>query len=588
MDSAARQTEKKLKEVEKTLEKLYKDSQADITKAWKEYMAAQNAYVKDLQEAYQNAKLYGTAKEAREIGKELGVAKAERTLQNQYYKDMVKETTKKLAEVNQTALAYVNNQMTWVYTTNFNQAAKDAEKVGFNFHLVDEGTVKRRVLDGDITSPFMTQGKHLNIPKDMRWNTKQLNSSVLQGIVNGESMQKIADRILPIVNNNTSAAIRNARTMVTGAQNEGRQDSYEYMQDNGVLLNKVWMATHDERTRTSHAELDGEEVGINDPFSNGLMYPGDPNGDPEEVYNCRCTMVTHVVGFEKADGRIEYVDIPGYEPEYEFTQLEDKTPAGNSFAESLIEKEYSPNISEYRSVEDYWKAKAEWQGEKTKYVDDMFEYGSFTTETAWAGNRNEKIPTLEGTIADLNDKYPAKSSGKFEYGTPVEHLTVCEYSRAWEFLPDGKSDRRLTSDAAAQVFFVTENDKTSAVIAFNRSTLTETLEGTIQTRQKAIDSGDILSSIGFSPEATAIHEWGHVMSNHLNNAMIYQDETVVEYWNWYKSLSKDEIRKGISDYATANRGEFEAECFAELQMPNPRPIAVKFKEYLDEVIKKGY
>ena len=74
----------------------------------------------------------------------------------------------------------------------------------------------------------------------------------------------------------------------------------------------------------------------------------------------------------------------------------------------------------------------------------------------------------------------------------------------------------------------------------------------------------------------------------LNNAMIYQDETVVEYWNWYKSLSKDEIRKGISDYATANRGEFEAECFAELQMPNPRPIAVKFKEYLDEVIKKGY
>lgn len=318
MDSAEKLTNKRLEEIEKKLKKIYEDSQEDITKAWKEYMAAQNAYVKDLQEAYQNAKLYGTAAEAREIGKELGVAKAERTLQNQYYKDMVKETTRKLAEVNQTALAYINNEMPWVYATNFNQAAKDAEKVGFNIHLVDEGTVKKRILDGDITSPFMVKGKHLNIPKDIRWNTKQMNSSVLQGIVNGESMQKIADRILPIVNNNTSAAIRNARTMVTGAQNEGRQDSYEYMQDNGVILNKVWMATHDERTRKSHAELDGEEVGIDEKFPNGLMYPGDPNGEPEEVYNCRCTMVTKIIGFRKSDGRIERVNIKGYEPDYEF------------------------------------------------------------------------------------------------------------------------------------------------------------------------------------------------------------------------------------------------------------------------------
>ncbi len=26
-------------------------------------------------------------------------------------------------------------------------------------------------------------------------------------------------------------------------------------------------------------------------FSNGCMYPGDPDGKPSEVYNCRCTMI---------------------------------------------------------------------------------------------------------------------------------------------------------------------------------------------------------------------------------------------------------------------------------------------------------
>lgn len=303
MDVAARKTDKRLEEIEKRLHKIYEQAQDDLTKSWKNYMEAQNAYVKDLQEAYGRAKDFGTPEEVREIGKELGVAKAERTLQNQYYKDMVKETTRKLANVNQTALNYVNGQMFWVYSTNYNQAAKDAHKVGFRFDMVDEATVRRRVMDGDIQLPK----KKINVPKDQRWNTKQLNSSVLQGIVNGESMQKIADRILPVVNNNAAAAIRNARTMVTGAQNQGRQDSYGMMDKMGIVLKKVWMATPDERTRESHLRLDGEEVEYDKEFSNGLMFPGDPNGAPEEVYNCRCTMVTDIIGFRKADGRIEYV-----------------------------------------------------------------------------------------------------------------------------------------------------------------------------------------------------------------------------------------------------------------------------------------
>jgi hypothetical protein len=78
------------------------------------------------------------------------------------------------------------------------------------------------------------------------------------------------------------------------------------------------------------------------------------------------------------------------------------------------------------------------------------------------------------------------------------------------------------------------------------------------------------------------------MSAHFSNAMMYDDETVLEYWEWYKSLDDKDIAHGISEYATKNRGEFEAECFAELQMPNPRPLAVKFGEYLDKIIAKGY
>jgi hypothetical protein len=35
------------------------------------------------------------------------------------------------------------------------------------------------------------------------------------------------------------------------------------------------------------------------PFSNGLMFPGDWRGRPEEVYNCRCTLGAEIIGFRR-------------------------------------------------------------------------------------------------------------------------------------------------------------------------------------------------------------------------------------------------------------------------------------------------
>jgi uncharacterized protein with gpF-like domain len=54
---------------------------------------------------------------------------------------------------------------------------------------------------------------------------------------------------------------------------------------------KNWKTAGDSRVRDSHAAIDGEEVDINALFSNGLKRPKDPNGRPEEVYNCRCTIL---------------------------------------------------------------------------------------------------------------------------------------------------------------------------------------------------------------------------------------------------------------------------------------------------------
>lgn len=57
-------------------------------------------------------------------------------------------------------------------------------------------------------------------------------------------------------------------------------------------MEKQWIAIEDGRTRRSHshAGVDGEQINLDEAFSNGLMFPGDPSGSAADVVNCRCTL----------------------------------------------------------------------------------------------------------------------------------------------------------------------------------------------------------------------------------------------------------------------------------------------------------
>ena len=81
-----------------------------------------------------------------------------------------------------------------------------------------------------------------------------------------------------------------ARTESIGALNEGE---YTSALASGVFVEKEWMTQGDDKVRESHAALDGVRIPIEDEFDNGLMFPGDQNGDAEEVINCRCTLLYH-------------------------------------------------------------------------------------------------------------------------------------------------------------------------------------------------------------------------------------------------------------------------------------------------------
>lgn len=126
--------------------------------------------------------------------------------------------------------------------------------------------------------------------KNRIWHRKKIEWVIRSGIKKGYSIDKIARRLHRITNMDRVAAYRAARTGVTSAENMGRIAGMQQAENLGIKMDKIWMATMDDRTRTSHRVINGERVAYEEAFSNGLMYPADEAGDPEEVYNCRCTL----------------------------------------------------------------------------------------------------------------------------------------------------------------------------------------------------------------------------------------------------------------------------------------------------------
>jgi SPP1 gp7 family putative phage head morphogenesis protein len=150
--------------------------------------------------------------------------------------------------------------------------------------------------------PDLLPAPRVDAKKSLDWNRSKFANAMTQGILQGESIPKLAERISDVVGSDYAASVRYARTAMTGAQNAGRTTRQQEAADMGIDVRRQWMATLDSRTRDSHRLMDGETVGVNEEFSNGLMYPGDPSGDPSEVYNCRCTVVSVVDGKSVVNG----------------------------------------------------------------------------------------------------------------------------------------------------------------------------------------------------------------------------------------------------------------------------------------------
>ena len=297
MDAGHKATDKIIADMEKKLKDHYKQASDEVQKKLDDYLKAFKAkdekHLADLQKDF-----------TKENYEEYIRWRRNQILISERWAEMRDSLAEDYHNANVIAKEMINGYMPDVYALNHNYGMYDIEHsagIDTSYTLYNRRTAERLMRDNPdmLPPPGKKVSKRIAEGKDVLWNKQLIQSAMMQSLLQGESIDKIAKRLATAVgDSNEKAAVRNARTMATGAQNAGREDAYKAAEEKGIEMQQEWVATLDDRTRHSHRMMHGERIDVGGTFSNGCKYPGDPNGEPEEVYNCRCTMVAQIKGFE--------------------------------------------------------------------------------------------------------------------------------------------------------------------------------------------------------------------------------------------------------------------------------------------------
>jgi len=384
------------------------------------------------------------------------------------------------------------------------------------------------------------------------------------GLIQGKNPRVLARELKKTFQTSTFNAERLMRTELARVQTEAQKqsfirngfDEYEFIVNSGCC--------------DICQGLSGKH------FKVDKMMPGE-NAPPMHPH-CRCSTAAYSDRKEYEEW-LDFLDKGGTTEEYNKWKEQQKKAAETAQFKNnpFVMEDLPPHPMEYEDYAEYRNACAEYE-KAHPGCGDLYEFYLNSNNTNWQGefdeNQWKKIKQFDSTIKKLQEDFPLYSD--------ASDLHVGTYDGVKYYLHDIQRERLQSTGVGSAQYW--ENPDTKArLFAFTPGYAKGTYLDDLVIRQKAISGGKILDAVNDqSPEGYAIHEWGHAMSDYLTYGMINGNPNSKEYWEWYKTLSKDDIRKGLSDYATTNRSEFEAECFAELLTGSPRPIAQKYGEYLEK------
>ena len=213
------------------------------------------------------------------------------------------------------------------------------------FPLDQEAMVTAVQLDSKIS-----KGLYTRLGEDVSVLKKKITAQVSRGIATGMTWKQVANQLAGYTKIGYNNAVRIARTEGHRIQNQGAMNACHNAKEKGADVVKQWDSTLDAKTRDSHVMVDGEIRELDEPFSNGLMFPGDPDGGAAEVCNCRCALLQRARwavggGFTKMNNITKQLET--------FESPEDYA----EFKKSFFSKENRQYMNYVQEMEDKYKTK---------------------------------------------------------------------------------------------------------------------------------------------------------------------------------------------------------------------------------------
>ena len=399
-DEGHEETDKILAELEKRISKEYTQAEKEISDKLNDYLRRFATKDKIKEQAWKDGKI---------SEQDYLTWRVNQMAMGDRWQAMRDTMANDLTNSAQMAKDITNETMPEVYAVNHNYGTYQVErvaKVNTSYTLYDKDSVKRMFKDEDFyKGPGKKLTKAINEGKQMAWDKKQIQSVMTQSLLQGEAIGDIATRLSKTVgDSDRKAAIRNARTITTGIENAGREDSYKRAEKMGIDLMQEWIATLDDRTRHEHRMLDGMRVKVGDKFKvegYEIEYPGDPSAEAEMVYNCRCTLVPVLKGHEvdSQDLSLRHTRNMKEETYKEWKESRDIV------SHSITKQDELSEMFKQSYIQDY-----KYLAGQNPYIPNDPDYTPFMNDTAKGDNIVDIPEDVRNKIDEFESKYTSAKS----------------------------------------------------------------------------------------------------------------------------------------------------------------------------------
>lgn len=417
---------------------------------------------------------------------------------------------------------------------------------------IDQAAAVKAIL----TDSKIVEGYYNHLGVSVGKLKKTITQEISRGIASGLPYSDIARNINNVSSSGLYNAKRIARTEGHRIQQTSSRDAQYAAKKKGCDVVKQWDASLDGRTRDSHARVDGEIRELDEEFSNGLMFPGDPSGSAAEVINCRCTSNT------RARWALDDGELQTLKERAEYFGL-DKTANFEDYKQKYLTVSEAPIVQNT----DFTPAKTIEEAEEyaKRFVDTHYQ-SKYSGNISYKGMSLENANKVNQVLNEVYSNYDVSMLNNLKpmnfretkWKTAVEDGIAAAYQ--WGnggtlFM----NQKIFASEKVTSAFTKKANDLLHTVLngidtLLGKSGLREKQRIYLEALKKTgVQCFAQTTGIDFA-EATFVHESGHLLDDKIFRKLFKEKGFDI-------SASMAKYSGNISGYAVSSNAEYIAESF---------------------------